>query len=116
MAGIAPIFARLAHHYMLKGEGRHECTQFGYTDVLVETDTEWSNHALAGDPPAYFSTVRVSFFDRGKRCRWLEFKVSAIGMGGDPHITDVSRKVLLDDQRPGNAESDTGDGSGNEPG
>jgi len=82
--GLTPIHVRLAASMLTKGEGHHPCERLGYTTALVETVEDWRNRARDDQPAAYFMEMRVNFYSGTRRVRWVDFKLSMTGGGGQP--------------------------------
>jgi hypothetical protein len=82
--GLTPLLLRLAQHYVTLGVGTHPCNSLGYDEVVVSVSREWDNHALPGDPPAYFMEFKVELYRDGRLHNWVEFKVHMTGGGGQP--------------------------------
>lgn len=88
--GLTPIYTRLAANYMQKGVGTYPCDKFGYDTVRVICDTDWNNHAHDGAPPAYSMVLRVEFYTRNRRRKWVDFRINLAGGGGEPAVRVVS--------------------------
>lgn len=82
--GLTPIYVRLATTFLEKGVGTHPCNSLGYDKAKVSVLSRWDNHALPGDPPAYFMEYQVSFYNKERRTKWVDFKLSMTGGGGEP--------------------------------
>lgn len=85
--GLTPIHVRLAAHYLTKGVGSYPDPGLGYSLIEVELVENWRNRALDGDPAAYFMEMRVNMFEGARRVRWVDFKISMTGGGGQPAFT-----------------------------
>lgn len=87
--GLTPLLLQLAAHYVTRGVGSHSCINLGYDRVDVSVSRPWGNHAMEGDPAAYFMEFLVEFYREGLRLNWVDFKIYMIGGGGNPALRPV---------------------------
>lgn len=82
--GLTNILKRLAYSYLTKGFGRFPIEHNIYDEVEVSELYPWIPNPVQKDE--YGAGIRVTFFRKGRKVRWVEFSVRAIGGGGDPSI------------------------------
>lgn len=82
--GLTNIVKRLAYFYMLKGIGEYPMENAWFDLARVEEFCPWQPSIV--DPEEYGAGIRVSFFCKGYRVRFVEFRVRCAGGGGDEVI------------------------------
>jgi len=86
LLGLTPTLKRLAWFYLKKGMGAHVIEHPFYDSVVVKELYDWQspNDKL---PPQ--GGMVVEFHHKGKKIRFVEFGVYAIGGGGEPIVREV---------------------------
>lgn len=88
--GLTPIYSRLAVTYLKKGVGTYDCDVFGYDTVKVSVQRPWEDYSTKKENSAFFIEFRVTFYTKGERKKWFEFKSLVIGGGSSkPEFQEV---------------------------
>jgi hypothetical protein len=82
--GLTNVFKRLAFSFLCKGLGKHSITHDVYDMVEVSELYPWMPNPEQNDE--YGAGVRVAFYRKGERLRWVEFGIRHVGGGGDPAV------------------------------
>ena len=83
--GLTNILKRLAYSYLTKGFGKHPIDHDTYDEVEVEQLYPWIPNPTRGESE-HGAGIKVTFYRKGKRVRWIEFSIRDVGGGGDPSI------------------------------
>jgi hypothetical protein len=85
--GITPILLRRASYYIRLGEGEYEPIHPHYDKVIVDKIYDLTQNPL--DKNQWGMGLRVSFYSKGRRIRWIEFGCNVVGAGGDDLLREV---------------------------
>ncbi len=89
LIGITPIVIRRAAYYLQLGEGTYRPEHPHFDEVRVRTLYEVSQNQ--DHPEEWSQGMVVSFFQAGRRVRWVEFGCRVTGAGGDAILTQVPK-------------------------
>lgn len=85
--GLTNILKRLAYSCLTKGLGRHPIEHAVYDAVDVAEMYPWIPNPTQKDE--HGAGIRVTFFRKDKKVRWVEFSVRDVGGGGDLSIFSI---------------------------
>ena len=92
--GITPIVIRRAAFYLQLGEGVYRPEHPHYDEVRVTTSYDIRTSELF--PEEWSQGRLVTFYQDGRKVRWVEFGCKVVGAGGDPLLRQVAD--LTDDE------------------
>lgn len=87
--GLTNILKRLAYSYLTKGFGKHPIDHDVYDEVEVEQLYPWMPNPVESGNPEHGAGIKVTFYRKGERVRWVEFSIRAVGGGGNPSVFRV---------------------------